>query len=712
MKIIQIFIALLFVQFAIGQTTTGPYLVVHTKDAQMPLLASEAKVDISGTIAQVHIKQAYHNTGNQTIEGKYVFPMSTQAAVHNMTMTIGDRTIKAKVFEKDKAEKVYQEAVANGKRAAKMDQHRPNVFSMKVGNILPSDIIVMDIYYTELLVPENGKYQFVYPGVVGPRYTGESTAKEETFTIGYAPKITPPPTVYDLKVNIEAGMIIQDVNCITHDIDVKYPTTHRAEITLPTSNETANRDFILEYTLKGKEIQTGLLLYEGEEENFFTFLVEPPTQTPLEKVPSREYLFVVDVSGSMNGFPLNVSKKLMRHLLCNLKDTDAFNILLFAAGSTTFQPQSVEVSDKTIANAIRFMSSAGAGGGTNLLSALKKAYSMPRNEITNAKSIVIITDGYISVEKEAFEIIEQNLHKASIFPFGIGSSVNRYLIEGMSKVAKTASFIATSQTEAQTVAASFQDYIVSPVLTQLQLKAEGFEIYDIAPKSIPDVFASRPILVYGKWKGKPTGTLTLTGYQGDGMFKKNVKVAEGTLSNENESLKYLWARKKIELLDDYKNHFRSDTKQAVIDLGLTYNLATPYTSFVAVDSEVVTNGNQPKQVNQPLPLPQQVENSAVGAEAAVTGKSKATPSFKIVFHNSTLDKSKERAIKMWLKVKGKQTIAELLKEAEAIRWDFDEKGELVTVQVLKNGRWERTDAYTFRLPSHLVSGQVFSITIQ
>ena len=140
--------------------------------------------------------------------------------------------------------------------------------------------------------------------------------------------------------------------------------------------------------------------------------------------------------------------------------------------------------------------------------------------------------------------------------------------------------------------------------------------------------------------------------------------------------------------------------------------ATPYTSFVAVDSEVVTNGDQPKQVNQPLPLPQYVENSAVGAEAAVTGKSKATPSFQVVFHNSTLDKNKERAIKMWLKVKGKQTILELLKEADAIRWDFDKKGELIAVQVLKNGQWERTDAYTFRLPRHLVSGQVFSIMIQ
>ena len=402
----------------------------------------------------------------------------------------------------------------------------------------------------------------------------------------------------------------------------------------------------------------------------------------------------------------------MRHLLCNLKDTDAFNILLFASSAQTFQTKSVEVSNQNIEKAIQFMSSARSGGGTNLLSALKKAYSLPRNEITNSKSIVIITDGYISVEKEAFKMIENNLDKANIFPFGIGSSVNRHLIEGMSKVAKTTSFIATSHTQAQTVVASFKEYIGSPVLTQLQLKAEGFDIYDVAPQSIPDVFASRPILVYGKWKGKPTGTLSLTGYQGDGTFKKDFTVQEGTLSNKNEALKYLWARKKIELLDDYKTNFRSDTKQEVIDLGLKYNLATKYTSFVAVDTEVVTNGETPKRINQALPLPQHVEHTAIGAAASVTGRSVAKPSFQIVFNDSSLSKSEKRAITMWLKVKGKATILELLKHSEIIRWHFDKTGELISIELFKDGKWITDNIYTLRLPKHLVPNRVFSVTLK
>lgn len=716
MKIFQILVLTLLVQCTFAQKTLGPYLEIDAKNASLPLLASKAQIDIVGTIAHINIQQTYHNTGKEAIEAKYVFPMSTQAAVHNMTMTIGDRTIKARVFEKEKANEVYQEALASGKRASKLDQHRPNVFQMNVGNILPTDTLIIDIYYTEMLVPENGEYQLVYPGVVGPRYTGENTSGEAAFNTPYTPKGTPDKLDYEIKVNLEAGMIIQNTDCESHQIRVNYPNPKRAEIKLTADNQNAsNRDFILNYSLRGKDIQTGLLLYEGEEENFFAYMVAPPEQVTLDKIPPREYFFIVDVSGSMRGFPLEVSKNLMQNLLCNLKETDVFNIMLFASSSQVFRPNSVPVSGENIESALQFLHSTRGGGGTNLLSALKKAYSMPRNDLMSAKSMVVITDGYISVEKEAFQFIEQNLNHANVFSFGIGKSVNRYLIEGISRVAHTTSFVATNQSQAQEVAKAFQNYIALPVLTQIQFEAQGFEVYDVEPKSIPDVFATRPILIYGKWKGNPNGTLSLTGYQGSGKFVNNYKVQKGTLSRKNEALKYLWARKKIENLDDYKNHFNTDTKQEVIDLALKYNLATAYTSFVAVDTEVVTDGKPPKTVKQPLPLPQNVENSAVGAEAAVSGKSKASYGYTLQFEGNSLTKTQERTIKIWLKVRQKKMIEKLFQKGEAVKLIFDKKGQLVSVEILEKGKWDRVanlGEYSFILPEKVCPKQEFSVVLK
>lgn len=677
--------SILFTGFA--QENDSPYLLVSTKDALIPLKSSNTAVQISGTIAHVRVTQVYQNKGKEAIEAKYVFPLSTQGAVHKMQMTIGSRIVNARIFERQEAQKVYETALSEGKRAAKLDQDRPNVFQMNVGNIMPEDEIAIDIYYTEMLVPVNGAYQFVAPAVVGPRFTGESSKHTESFSMPYTEKGVSDSFDFDMTVAINAGMIIQSIKSSSHKVNVKYPDVKTAEIFLSKSNENpSNRDFILNYNLRGNKIQTGLLLYEGEEENFFTYQMEPTKQVVLEDIPAREYLFIVDVSGSMNGYPLDVSKELMRNLLCNLRLTDTFNVQLFASSSTVFSPTSVETNEQNIEAAIRFLSEGQGGGGTQLLSALHEAYKLPRKDTSSARSMVIITDGYVSVEKEAFELIRNNLDQASVFTFGIGSSVNRYLIEGMAKVSRSESFIATSKEEAQKVAKNFKEYIATPLLTQVKIASEGFEIYDTAPSSIPDVFAARPVIVHGKYRGKAGGKLIITGFQGKKEFRQEFKVTNGHLSKANSALRYLWARKKIETLDDYKTLFNEDVKESVIALGLKYNLATNYTSFVAVDESVVNEGGRLKTVKQPLPMPQNVNNSAVGAELEVNEKTRFKSSYRIHFDENLL-KTEKRKITMEFKARYSKLVGKYLEKYEGLRVTFNRNGALISFEKMENGKW-------------------------
>jgi Ca-activated chloride channel family protein len=387
----------------------------------------------------------------------------------------------------------------------------------------------------------------------------------------------------------------------------------------------------------------------------------------------------------MNGYPLDVSKELMRNLLCNLRLTDTFNVQLFASSSTVFSPTSVETNEQNIEAAIRFLSE-GQGGGTQLLSALHEAYKLPRKDTSSARSMVIITDGYVSVEKEAFELIRNNLDQANVFTFGIGSSVNRYLIEGMAKVSSSESFIATSKEEAQKVAKNFKEYIAKPLLTQVKIASEGFEMYDIAPGSIPDVFSARPVIVYGKYRGNATGKLVVTGYQGKKKFRQEFKVSNGHLSKANSALRYLWARKNIETLDDYKKLFNEDVKDSVIALGLKYNLVTNYTSFVAVDESVVNEGGRLKTVKQPLPMPQNVNNSAVGAELEVNEKSRFKSSYKIHFDENIL-KTEKRKITMEFKARYSKLVGKYLEKYEGLRVTFNRNGTLISFEKMENGKW-------------------------
>jgi len=672
-----------------AQQKNSPYLSVASKDAVIPLKASAADVQISGTVAHVRITQTYHNQGATPIEAKYVFPMAVKAAVHKMQMEIGDRIVNAKIFEKQQAEKVYNDAVKKGKRAAKLDQERPNVFQMKVGNIMPNDEVTISIYYTEQLTPVNGNYQFVAPGVVGPRFTGEQQANETVFHTPYTPKGVADTFDYDLMVNINAGIPIKNVASTTHKINVNYTHLKTAEVFLSKSNTNpANRDFILNYSLRGDEIQSGVLLYEHEDENYFALLMEPTEQVLPEAIPPREYHFIVDVSGSMNGYPLEVSKTLMRNLLCDLRTTDVFNAQLFASSSTIFRSKPVPAYTENIEAAIRFLSQSRGGGGTQLLSALKEAYQMPRSAMGSARSMVVITDGYVSIEKEAFNLIQEHLDEANVFTFGIGSSVNRYLIEGMAKVANSESFIATTMGEASQVARNFKNYIATPLLTQVKLKQEGFEMYDLSVQSIPDVFAARPIVVYGKYRGKPEGKLILTGYQGGKELKQEYHITKQDVSIKNKALRYLWAREEIAKLDDYYSVFHEDVKERVTDLGLKYNLATKYTSFVAVDEQQVNKDGTLKQIKQPLPLPQHVENTAVGAEASVTTKRHYKASFALdIITENTLSKTEKRQVMLWTKAVYTQLINKYLKQYTQLRISVNSEGKVATVAYWKNGSW-------------------------
>ncbi|UCG79273.1 MAG: AgmX/PglI C-terminal domain-containing protein [Nitrospirota bacterium] len=610
--------------------TLSPYFFVMGDDPELdrlPLRSTSVIADIAGVIADVKVTQVYENTGKSPIEAIYVFPASTKAAVYSMRMTIGERIINAEVKTKEQARKDYEEAKGQGKSASLLEQHRPNVFQMNVANIMPGDVIKVELSYTELIVPEDKVYEFVYPTVVGPRYSsdkaGDVPDSEKWVGNPYLMQGEDPTYAFDMHVNLAAGMPVRDISSSSHNVDINYDGTDKASASLSKSDRNrGNKDFILKYRLAGKQIHSGLMLYEGKDENFFLLMMQPPERIKISQIPPREYIFIVDVSGSMHGFPLDISKKLLKDLIGNLRPEDRFNVLLFAGGSSVMSQTSLPATPQNIRNAINVIERQRGGGGTELLPALKRALSLPGIEDVS-RTVVIVTDGYVTVEKEAFDLIRNNLSDANMFSFGIGSSVNRYIIDGMARVGMGEPFIITKPEEAKATAEKFRKLIETPVLTSISIDYEGFKVYDVEPVSIPDVMAERPVIVFGKWRGKPRGTIILRGLKGDGNYAETIDVDEAIPSIKNSALRYLWARHRIAVLDDYNRvHADKDRIDEVTDLGLTYNLLTQYTSFVAIDNIVRNKDGKLVTVKQPLPLPEGVSNQAVGGYAPASASMK------------------------------------------------------------------------------------------
>jgi len=608
------------------QKTLSPYFFVPTGGGveDLPLKSTRADVQIAGVMADVTVTQEYRNEGEGAIEAVYLFPASTRAAVHALKMTIGTRVVEAQIREREQAKQEYEKAVAKGKTASLLTQQRPNVFQMVVGNILPGDEIRVELTYAELLVPTDRQYEFVYPTVVGPRYSNisveEASEEDQWVAAPYMHEAVEPTYTFGLDATLNSGVAIAKVDCPSHEVAVNFEGPRTAQVHLAEGKGEGNRDFVLRYRLAGDRIQSGLMLYPGEKENFFLLMMEPPERVTEAQIVPREYLFIVDVSGSMGGFPLDVSKELMGDLLGSLRPEDHFNVLLFAGGSALLADRSMPATPGNIATAMTLVDQQRGGGGTELLPALQRALALPTTD-GMSRIVVVATDGYVTVEDEAYELVRQMPGKANLFSFGIGSAVNRHLVEMLARAGQGEPVVVLDQEEAADKAASFRKQISSPLLQGIDVQFDGFDAYDVQSSRWPDLFADRPLVMFGKYKGAATGNVVITGKVPGADYRKVIPAHRGVASDKNQALQYLWARDRIHQLDEVRDHERYPDRAAEITrIGLDYGLLTEYTSFIAVD-KVKRIVADPRRVKQPLPMPQGVPDSAVGGVCRAAGSS-------------------------------------------------------------------------------------------
>ena len=616
-----------------SQKAQSPYFQITSTESSLdslPLKVSEAEVSISGSIAQVELRQTYANTGGLPIEAIYCFPGSTGTAMHGMEMKIGERVIVAKIKKRNQAKAEYEKAKAENKTAALLEQQRPNVFQINIANILPGEEIEVILRYSEHITATEGVYEFIMPTVVGPRYGNSAHNSNEN-----SPEITVNPylhksknivTEFKFTMDLRTSLPLKQVLCSSHKTPIKYLGKKHASLKINSINQTTamNRDIIVRYRLADSQVATGLLLHQadtnnGEGDHYFLLEIEPPARVTPEHIPPRDYLFVLDVSGSMSGFPLNTARTLFKDLTQQLRPSDSFNILLFAGNSQILSTHPLVTNKKNITKAIEFINSRGGpgSGGTELVKALDRAVKMPGSK-DKSRSIVVVTDGYVNFEADAFDLIRKNRGASNVFCFGIGSSVNRHLVEGIANAGSGEAFIVTKPSEAALTAQRFREYIDSPVLTNVRITTKGFNATDIEHSSIPDVFANRPITITGKWQGLPEGQLILSGMMGNGKpYQQIINVAETAKTNmHNPALPSLWARERVRELGEYIKFQRSEKShqeviQEITNIGLTHSLLTNYTSFIAVDETPKPITGDVTSVEQISPLPAGVSQHVV-----------------------------------------------------------------------------------------------------
>ena len=616
----------------------------HT--VNFPTLKVDVNAHIQGDVANVEIVQTFANPLDKPLNAKYLFPMNKSAAVYAMTMEVGDEIVEAQIKRKEDAKKTFEKAKSEGKAAALLTQHRPNMFTQNLANLMPGLPIKITLKYTQSVPKVDGDFELVVPLVVGPRYepigngeapdiiddgqsfgkqTSTSTSQFGTWELEQLPAypetagVDVPKSIEDdrvsIKVTLESDISIKRTYSDTHKIDIEKigKDDLKSVITLNKDRVIDNADFVLRYALSGALTEAGFMAEKEAKGGFFSLMLEPPKAPKDMQVTPREMVFVLDTSGSMSGMPIDASKTFMHHAIKTLRPEDYFRIIRFSNNATEFTSAPVLATEQNKRNGLRYVASLDAGGGTEIPSAIEQAFAMPPAPNT-MRIVVFLTDGYIGNEATVLNQIHEKIGDARIYAFGVGTGVNRYLLDEMGRAGRGFARYLDPTEDPDDVAIALARKLESPVLTDINIDWGDMQVEDITPNVIPDLFAGDTIRIQGRFKGQGTHIINVQGkVRGhEGTLPLQITLPDAANDNEQRSpISLMWARSRI------ADHMRDidrpaekrvsglsedELKEQVVDLGLDFSLMTKWTSFVSV-SKKVYNKNPEANDNANIPLP-------------------------------------------------------------------------------------------------------------
>jgi Ca-activated chloride channel homolog len=622
-----------------GSGTLVAMLSTGKELGQCPLTHTSVSAQISGYVAKVKVTQVFQNTFKEPIEAIYTFPLSDSGAVDEMVMQIGKRKIQGSIKKRAEAKQIYDQAKSQGRIASLLDQERTNIFTQSVANIPPGEKIEVTLQYVETLPYESGKFSFVFPTVVGPRFnpgspigvTG-SGREPDTDQVPDASRITPPVTPegtrsgHDLSIDVSlnAGMPIADISSKLHEITVDKKR-ESAKISLVDKNTIPNKDFVLTWNVAGDALKSGYLTHKDDTDKsgYFTLMLLPPKRVSTAEVAPKEMIFLIDCSGSQSGKPLEKAKETLSYIIDHMNPQDTFQIIAFNNRNTTLfeSPQAVSASMKHKAQS--FIDGLTAQGGTWMAPAVEAACNIPADN-HRLRIVTFMTDGFVGNDLEIIGMIRKLRETSRWFSFGTGNSVNRTLIDGIAQEGGGEADYVLLNTSGAEVGKKFYDHISTPVLTDVKVDFQGLSVKEVFPKEVADVWAERPLYFKGRYEHAGSGTVTLSGYSAGKPYKQTLNVTLPDNSSGNDALASTWARAKVDrlmredLIGAQRGQMKKELEDEITDTALKYHIMSQFTSFVAVD-ETSHSDKSGKTIVVPTEMPDGVSREmTVGSMAPKT----------------------------------------------------------------------------------------------
>ena len=606
-----------------------------------PLENTSVRAKIAGNLSRVEVKQTFSNPYDNPLEAIYKFPLPDDAAVDEMEIRLGDRIIRGIIKKKETAQKIYQQAKKEGKTAGLLEQQKDYIFTQSLANIQPGQKIDVVIRYTNTLQFIGSNYEFAFPMVVAPRYEAGNTGNNfNPFSApAWASEIPETRSGKDIDVTLEidAGVPISGVESPSHAIAIQN-TNSTTRVVLANRDIIPNRDLILRYQIAGAETQATVLTQSNQQGGHFATYLIPAVDYQSEQIVPKDVIFLIDTSGSQAGAAIEQSKELMRQFISGLNENDTFNIIDFANSTSKLADKPLANTRENRAQALAYVSKLDASGGTELMNGINTVLNFPLAENGRLRSILLLSDGLIGGDEQVIGRIREQLKPGNrLYSFGVGSSTNRFLLNRLAELGRGTVTILPPEEDAVKVADKFFREINKPVVTNIEMewigKGAAPEIYP--PKS-PDLFASQPLVLYGRKQDASSGKLKITGTVAGGKPYEKVLDVNFQQIGGNNAIAQLWGRSRIkDLMNEMYGRENPKGVEAVTKTALDYNLLSKYTAFVAVDEKLpvkpketserdvpnskfhATSSNQLQNNNQSVPEPSEIIGNLLALIALV-----------------------------------------------------------------------------------------------
>ena len=617
-----------------------------TDRGNLPLDRLDVRSTITGLLARTVVAAEFVNVHDTALEATYVFPLPDRAAVTGMTMTADGHTVEAELQERGAAREAYDQAVAEGKRASIAEEDRPDVFTMRVGNIMPGEHVTVELRLVGPLPFEDGAATFRFPLVVAPRYIpgtplGGPQAGDgrelDTDAVPDASRISPPvllpgfpnPLRLSLDVDIDpAGLELGEVRSSLHTV-----VTDERRISLK-PGERADRDFILrlayagggETAIAAPDQGAGDGGGDGGAGTYQLTVLPPDTGTASR---AKDVVLLLDRSGSMGGWKMVAARRAAARVVDTLTAGDRFAVLTF--DHIVEHPEGLqgdglsEASDRHRFRAVEHLSRADARGGTEMLAPLLEGLRLlKRGDETRDRVLVLITDGQVGNEDQILREITPLIGTTRVHTVGIDRAVNAGFLGRLATLGGGRTELVESEDRLDDAMEHIHRRIGSPAVTDLRVSADGLALLEEtrSPQRLSALYPGVPLVVTGRYAGEAGGTLTVTGQTRDGR-EWTTTVAVQT--REEPAITAQWARARLRDLEDrYATGDRS-LERTIVATSLRFGVLCRFTAFVAVDSRVVNEGGETRRVTQPVEFPSGWEAPMAGGVAMPMSMSLSAP---------------------------------------------------------------------------------------